>query len=270
MVPCRLLDTRPGADNVGPRSTPLQPGETYTTAVWETNGACTIPSSATAVAANVTAVNGTNASYLTLFPADAAAPLASNLNWVPGAPPTPNKIDVKLSFDGKLSMFNMAGSVDVIVDVVGYYVPSPSGASAQPQIGATGPQGPAGPTGPAGAKGDTGNTGATGAVGPTGPAGPEGDDGADGTNGLDGVDGTDGVDGATGPQGLAGPKGDTGEHGLDGGTGPQGPQGEPGLDGTNGVDGEDGADRAPGPARRTRPRRRHRARGPRWSRGPQG
>ncbi len=253
MVPCRLLDTRPGTDNVGPRSTPLQPGETYTTAVWETNGACTIPSSATAVAANVTAVNGTNASYLTLFPADAAAPLASNLNWVPGAPPTPNKIDVKLSFDGKLSMFNMAGSVDVIVDVVGYYVPSPSGASAQPQIGATGPQGPAGPTGPAGAKGDTGNTGATGAVGPTGPAGPEGDDGADGTNGidgengLDGVDGTDGVDGATGPQGLAGPKGDTGEHGLDGGTGPQGPQGEPGLDGTNGVDGEDGATGPQGP-----------------------
>ncbi len=91
IVPCRLMDTRPGADNVGPRSTPLQPGETYTTPVWDTNGACTIPSTATAVAANVTSVNGNANSYLTLFPADAAAPLSSNLNWGPGSPPDPEQ-----------------------------------------------------------------------------------------------------------------------------------------------------------------------------------
>ena len=29
IVPCRLMDTRAGSDNVGPRSTPLGPAETY-------------------------------------------------------------------------------------------------------------------------------------------------------------------------------------------------------------------------------------------------
>ena len=47
--------------------------------------------------------------------------MASNLNWVPGAPPTPNKVDVKLSADGWIDLFNLAGQVSVLADVVGYY-----------------------------------------------------------------------------------------------------------------------------------------------------
>ncbi len=48
-------------------------------------------------------------------------PLASNLNWVPGSPPTPNKVDVKLSATGAISLYNNVGSVSVLADVVGYY-----------------------------------------------------------------------------------------------------------------------------------------------------
>ena len=71
---------------------------------------------------NATAVNGTSASYLTVWPSDAAKPLASSLNWVADSPPTPNKIDVKLGADGAIKLFNNAGTVDVLADVVGYYV----------------------------------------------------------------------------------------------------------------------------------------------------
>jgi len=124
--PCRLFDTRPGPDNVGPRSTPISQTETFTTQVTGSNGDCVgIPNDATAVAFNVTTVNPTNDSFLTLFPADLITPpLASNLNWIAGQPPTPNKVDVKLSPDGKVSLYNNTGTVDVIADIVGYYTPS--------------------------------------------------------------------------------------------------------------------------------------------------
>lgn len=121
ITPCRLFDTR-ATEPVGPRTTPLGPGETFQQSVRGTNGNCVLPSDAVAVALNMTAVNGTSASYLTVWPSDATRPLASSLNWVAGAPPTPNKVDVKLGADGAIKLFNNAGNVDVLADVVGYYV----------------------------------------------------------------------------------------------------------------------------------------------------
>lgn len=123
ITPCRLMDTRPGDDNVGPRATPLAAGETHVQQVTGVNGDCTIPAGATAVALNATAVGATAVSYLTFFPADADLPLSSNLNTAPGQPPTPNKVDVALSDAGAIGIFNAFGQVNVIVDVTGYYVP---------------------------------------------------------------------------------------------------------------------------------------------------
>jgi hypothetical protein len=122
IAPCRLFDLRPAPDTVGPRAVPLGAGETYTQAVRGANGLCNVPADATAVAMNVTAVGGTAGSFLTIWPSDVSPkPLASNLNWVPGSPPTPNKVDVKLSVDGNINMFNLTGTVSVLADVVGYY-----------------------------------------------------------------------------------------------------------------------------------------------------
>ena len=122
IVPCRLFDTRPAPDNVGPRATALGAGEVFTQQVGGTNGRCNIPTDATAISMNVTAVGGTASSFLTLYPADAAErPQASNLNWTPGSPAVPNKVDVKLSANRAINLFNLAGSVDVLADVVGYY-----------------------------------------------------------------------------------------------------------------------------------------------------
>ncbi len=96
IVPCRLFDTR-AANTVGTRSTPIGALEEATFAVWGTNGNCTIPTTATGIVSNLTTVNGTATSFLTVFPADASLPNASNLNWVAGDPPTPNQVSVGLS-----------------------------------------------------------------------------------------------------------------------------------------------------------------------------
>lgn len=123
IAPCRLTDTR-AASTVGPRSTPIGTAETVTLNVRGANGDCEIPANAVGVAANVTTVDGTVGSFLTIWPSDATKPKASTNNWAAGAPPTPNKVDVKLSAGGAVSVYNNAGTVNVIVDVVGYYEPS--------------------------------------------------------------------------------------------------------------------------------------------------
>lgn len=121
ITPCRLVDTRPAPDNVGPRSTPIGPAETVVQPVSGTNGNCTIPNDATAVAMNVTAVDPSASSFFTVWPSDVDRPLTANLNWVAGAAPTPNKADVKLAVDGSIAVYNLAGTVHLVIDVFGYY-----------------------------------------------------------------------------------------------------------------------------------------------------
>lgn len=119
---CRLADTRPAPDNVGPRSTPIGAGETLTIAAHGNNGNCTgIPTSATGLSLNVTAIGATNGTFLTIWANGAARPSASSLNPQPGAPPIPNAVTTGLSAGGQFDIFNGFGSVNVIVDVVGYY-----------------------------------------------------------------------------------------------------------------------------------------------------
>lgn len=122
IAPCRLFDYRPAPDTVGSRSTPLGPGEVHQQQVTGPVGDCTLPSGITGVALNVTAVGGTAPSVLTLYPSDlASAPKASNLNWVPGQPPMPNKVDVQVSPGGAIKLLNAFGSVYALADVAGYY-----------------------------------------------------------------------------------------------------------------------------------------------------
>ncbi|MEO1056466.1 MAG: hypothetical protein AAFY28_06065 [Actinomycetota bacterium] len=129
MAGCRLVDTRAGVDNVGPRSTPLGEGDVYEIDVHGSNGECigplAIPVDAVGVAFNVTAVGATERSNVRVYPGDLTeVPLLSNLNVAPGAPPAPNKVDVQLSPTGSVKVFNFKGSVDVIFDVVGFYTNS--------------------------------------------------------------------------------------------------------------------------------------------------
>lgn len=148
VAPCRLFDFRPGQDPAEGKKSPLGAGESnvHTQQVTGTVGDCTVPSDATGVAMNVTIVNPTADSNLRIFPADVDVPNASNLNWQAGQAATPNKVDVKLSTDGKIKLFNQSGTVNVLADVVGYY----SGSTLEELASTVGQPGPAGPAGPAG------------------------------------------------------------------------------------------------------------------------
>ena len=113
LVPARLLDTRLATCGVT-----LGPGETRTLAV---TGAGGVPSSGVgAVALNVTATNPSQSSYLTVWPTGQPQPYTSNLNSV-AAKTVPNMVTVGVGAGGQISIFNFAGTVDVIVDVMGFF-----------------------------------------------------------------------------------------------------------------------------------------------------
>jgi len=125
ITPCRLADTRPNpADaGLGGRDTPLGAGETFTLDANANLGQCTaIPETATGVSMNATSVNPTAPTFITIWPADATRPLASSLNALPGEPPTPNGVTTELSPTGEFSVYNLAGTVDVVIDINGYYI----------------------------------------------------------------------------------------------------------------------------------------------------
>lgn len=113
LAPARILDTRIG---LGAPRAPLGAGQAITLQVAGTGG---VPSGAYAAVLNVTVTSTTASSYLTVYPADAARPLASNLNWTRGTT-VPNLVEVKLSAAGGVAIFNAAGQADVIADVQGW------------------------------------------------------------------------------------------------------------------------------------------------------
>ena len=85
-----------------------------------------------AVVLNVTAVNQSAATFLTVFPKGTPRPVASNLNPNPGII-EPNLVIAKVGADGEVSIFNNTGSVDVVADVQGWF-PSPLGAAYNPLV----------------------------------------------------------------------------------------------------------------------------------------
>jgi hypothetical protein len=127
ITPCRLADTRPAPDTVGPRNTPIVAGSNLTVLAHGENGNCkaatgnAIPATATGLQLNVTGIGATSPTFVTVWATGAAQPVTSNLNLVPGAAPTPNAVTTGLSGDGRFDIANGIGSVNVIVDVVGYY-----------------------------------------------------------------------------------------------------------------------------------------------------
>jgi hypothetical protein len=122
VAPCRLFDTRAGADNVGAKNTPLGEGDAnaMTVQVTGASGRCNLPLEATSVRLNITVVSPSASSFLTLFPADGARPSASALNWSAGQAPTSNFAETTLSSTGKIKLFNRFGSVQLLADVTGY------------------------------------------------------------------------------------------------------------------------------------------------------
>jgi hypothetical protein len=119
--PCRVADTRAGAFNIGDRSTPIGADEIHVVAAHGDHGECTgIPTTATGLQLNVTALNASAATFLTIW-GSGDRPNSSNLNPRPGQPPIPNSVTTGLTPTGRFNIYNSAGNVNVIVDIVGYY-----------------------------------------------------------------------------------------------------------------------------------------------------
>ena len=116
ITPARILDTRQGSGEPYEGQT-IPPGGSLTIQVQGVGG---VPTGATAAVLNVTVTHTTAASYLTIWPAGQSRPTASDLNWALGET-VPNLVIVKIGSSGQVSIFNNAGSVDVIADVVGWY-----------------------------------------------------------------------------------------------------------------------------------------------------
>jgi hypothetical protein len=117
---CRLADTRP-AFNVGPRTAPLGPAETYSLNTQQAGTECSgdIPATASAIAANVTAPESTGESFITLW-AEGSLPNGSTLNPQAGQLVF-NAATIDLAADNSFLVYNNANNVHVIIDVVGYY-----------------------------------------------------------------------------------------------------------------------------------------------------
>jgi hypothetical protein len=134
LSPGRICDTRaagPGVaanpcDGNGTGAGTLGTGGTRDVQV---TGAGGVPASGVAaVVLNVTVADTTAGSYLTVWPTGATRPTASNLNWTPGLV-VPNRVIVPVGNGGKVSLYNLNGAADAVVDVAGWFTDSSSGSA---------------------------------------------------------------------------------------------------------------------------------------------
>jgi hypothetical protein len=81
------------------------------------------PSSPVALAANLTGVGGTQPTFLSMFPAGPApSPMTSDINPLPHEA-IANLVIVQVSSGGDVDVYNSVGSIDVVIDVQGWFAP---------------------------------------------------------------------------------------------------------------------------------------------------
>ena len=125
LSPARLLDTRPGSatvDGVGSGAGPLGPSATVEVPVLGRGG---VPAAGVAaVVLNITVVQPSEVSYVTVYPGGTQRPGTSNVNVVP-AVTTANSVSVGVG-QGRVQLYQHAGNAHLLVDVMGWF---PDGAA---------------------------------------------------------------------------------------------------------------------------------------------
>jgi hypothetical protein len=133
VTPFRIVDTRSGRCGIHTCGA-LGAGQTLALQITGYTDARTggsVPANATAVVLNVLAVNGSSSSLLTVNPSGTGRPLASNLNFNAHVN-IANLVTVALGQNGvsdsqrEVNLYNALGTVNVVVDVEGYFVPQAS------------------------------------------------------------------------------------------------------------------------------------------------
>ena len=117
LTPCRLVDTRNPNDPNGP-AIPTNEGRTLVVV-----GNCGIPTTATAISLNITAVNPSADGYLSLYPEVGVPPSTSTINFRQGQVRANNAIVGLNGFGGMTVFCGLAspGAVDYVLDVNGYF-----------------------------------------------------------------------------------------------------------------------------------------------------
>jgi hypothetical protein len=117
LTPQRIVDTRSGLGRAGPVS-PLGAEQQIDVQIAGIGG---VPAfGVDAVVVNVTAVSPSAAGYLSVWPSGLMRPTISSLNFAAGDT-VANLVTVRVGADGRVSLFNPFGQVDVLVDVAGFY-----------------------------------------------------------------------------------------------------------------------------------------------------
>jgi hypothetical protein len=115
LTPARILDTRNGTGGF-----PAHRVAAGTALALQVTGSGNVPSTGvSAVVLNVTATKPTGPGFVIAYPAGAARPNASNLNYVAGST-VPNLVEVAVGSLGRVALYVGGSSTDVIADVEGW------------------------------------------------------------------------------------------------------------------------------------------------------
>jgi hypothetical protein len=121
--PARRLDTRDGAGGLGIVGK-IQPGQVITIPI---HGFANIPATATGVSMNVTAVGGSNAGWITVYPCDGNANGTSTVNFEKQSGSVdlaaPNAATMGLSA-ARTVCATASIAVDLVIDVNGFHSPT--------------------------------------------------------------------------------------------------------------------------------------------------
>ncbi len=118
VAPHRILDTRTG---VGTSKHPVLGGSTVALQVLGQSGLP--PAGVSAVVLNLTVTHPTTGGHITVFPSGTTRPGVSSINYPKGWTGA-NLVTVPVGANGKVDLYNSAGSVDLIADVTGWYAAS--------------------------------------------------------------------------------------------------------------------------------------------------
>ena len=112
----RILDTR---STLGGHQGPLGAKAEFALQV---GGVAGLPTgnTASAVVLNLTGVSPTASTYVTAYPSGTTRPTVSSINLAPKSIRS-NLVTVPVGADGKVKLFNNAGSLNLVVDVMGFY-----------------------------------------------------------------------------------------------------------------------------------------------------
>ena len=114
--PTRVLDTRNGTGAVSRGGALTRDGMTVQTTQPMGDDASQVQ----AIVGNLTGTQPSDATYVTAWPSQQQRPLASSLNLA-RAQTAPNMVQTRIGDDGRLALYNNAGSAHMVLDVTGWF-----------------------------------------------------------------------------------------------------------------------------------------------------